>query len=1081
MDTASNHVLNWELIINKSDANGKGILFENLIEKLLIAMFPKETWKRTEISHDGKRDFVYPADDFLPEEKWAECKNYSDNLSINVISPTLIIGAIENIDQIYFFSYSKLNDNAIDGILKFSNFSKKIIKVFDGDLLESLICKYHKINGIGDFFPNTDFNTAFSFLESKCIRVLSSLRDHNGQKISTEHVFELGESFNLNITVQNLSLKTCKFKIEVLINKENVLSLNKYVFEDSISFAEIKEKNINIQTLKQGKVSIDINIIPALHNENSTTHKIKKTINITEESYLFWTGDRAFKTRDKCFDHLLKYNEVPLIIGSKSGAGKSTLLNIINSENNIQAKYTVINLDLELSRSYGAKNMLYQTLNLIEDEKVPYSQCEDQKKYISVLLTDYAKSANMISQNLMKLYNAKKPFLFIIDDVQKINRAYIEVICELNSISSSQQKPIYYVFALNTDLLSLDSLIIRLNWDKNYGNNKYEYIELSYFNKTEIISFFKHKFGLFEIDKFFENYENEISPLEIQSFSSYIVNKHIISYNPIISAYQLIDKIQFVEDINKILYTSYSVNELCSVFYGSDIIEYILKYLCINNELLLSENDNYIVAIKQLVSSKIIKEINGKAVFSHEKIKNTVKDKLIYTEDDYADIFYNVNSTIEGKVICAIKQLNRIYDAPSFLNVFFEKNIETKKSEQLYEICWIIFENIELLENFNLISLALKFVRDNLKKLSIELSQNKYYDLVSYIFKIVKSKDWDFNEECVEYIAYFIKKYFDRSLSTHNHSQSYNDYLEIKECFSKIKNISEGKKNFWLSHYSNRAAIALDRESSPFEKEPENVQNIYNISENYCNNATDKDELLLQIYIDNFYRKYVYHPNLNLAFIIETRNKLISLNKNRIERKICLKYHLILLEYLEFKMRKNNNNSISNNFVLRIANLRQESTSSFYNLKLYILEIYALIDLKEYIKANEVLGNAMKFAFTKGMRNNIYKLTYIQAFLLKFINKDDYRYQSKMILALEQFVNTKGMSQNSIYRESYILQELFSAINSFSNIFINEYLKKQNSIIVKSLEEINNSCKTNSSFKNNNSYFIFENTNFPSV
>lgn len=81
----------------------KGILFEDLIEKLLTAMFPKEIWRRTIESHDGKRDFVYPYEENLPDQKWAECKNYSSNLSLNIIAPTLIMGTIENIQSIFSF------------------------------------------------------------------------------------------------------------------------------------------------------------------------------------------------------------------------------------------------------------------------------------------------------------------------------------------------------------------------------------------------------------------------------------------------------------------------------------------------------------------------------------------------------------------------------------------------------------------------------------------------------------------------------------------------------------------------------------------------------------------------------------------------------------------------------------------------------------------------------------------------------------------------------------------------------------------------------------------------------------------
>ena len=169
------HVLDWGKIAesnsgeqvssdeskNKNRTVNKGILFEDMVERLLSAMFPEEIWKRTGESHDGKRDFVYPAEEYLKEQKWAECKNYNSKLSINIIAPTLIMGAIKNIECIFFFSYSPLNDTAIENLLSYSEMEKSLVKIFDGNLLESLICRYHDINGLDEFFPNTDFKKAY--------------------------------------------------------------------------------------------------------------------------------------------------------------------------------------------------------------------------------------------------------------------------------------------------------------------------------------------------------------------------------------------------------------------------------------------------------------------------------------------------------------------------------------------------------------------------------------------------------------------------------------------------------------------------------------------------------------------------------------------------------------------------------------------------------------------------------------------------------------------------------------------------------------------------------------------------------
>ena len=209
------HILDWNLI-TKNCTNSmrqntssetekcqinKGILFEDLVEKLIDAMFPMHPWRRTIKSHDGKRDFVYPRNEFLPDQKWAECKNYVSRISLNIIAPTLIMGAIENIRAILFFSYSSLNDNAVEGILRYAESTGKDVQIFDGNLLETLICKYQYAQGIRKFFPHTDFENAALRLAGQPLRVIKTLQTPNGNKLSPTHLFELGESFSISIIV----------------------------------------------------------------------------------------------------------------------------------------------------------------------------------------------------------------------------------------------------------------------------------------------------------------------------------------------------------------------------------------------------------------------------------------------------------------------------------------------------------------------------------------------------------------------------------------------------------------------------------------------------------------------------------------------------------------------------------------------------------------------------------------------------------------------------------------------------------------------------------------------------------------
>lgn len=131
----------WKKFIKKDcDGNekGNGIEFENLINCLLVAMYKKK-WKGTGGSHDNNRDFwLYSESQHL----WAECKNYSNTIAMNILAPTLVMAQIYEVNEILFFSHSSINRFAKNKILAFGEKTNKIIRFFDGATLESLICSY---------------------------------------------------------------------------------------------------------------------------------------------------------------------------------------------------------------------------------------------------------------------------------------------------------------------------------------------------------------------------------------------------------------------------------------------------------------------------------------------------------------------------------------------------------------------------------------------------------------------------------------------------------------------------------------------------------------------------------------------------------------------------------------------------------------------------------------------------------------------------------------------------------------------------------------------------------------------------
>lgn len=116
-----------------------GLKFEDLVEELLRYKFPYGTWHRTKKTHDNNRDF-YLTNSI--NRIWAECKNFSDNVSLKIIAPTLIMAKVYSVNQILFFSYSPINKKTRERIALYAEKTNSIIKIFDSCLLDEMIIDF---------------------------------------------------------------------------------------------------------------------------------------------------------------------------------------------------------------------------------------------------------------------------------------------------------------------------------------------------------------------------------------------------------------------------------------------------------------------------------------------------------------------------------------------------------------------------------------------------------------------------------------------------------------------------------------------------------------------------------------------------------------------------------------------------------------------------------------------------------------------------------------------------------------------------------------------------------------------------
>ena len=81
-------------------------------------------WRETGGSHDHNRDFWLHLSD---QNLWAECKNYSNTISMNILAPTLVMAQIYEVNEI---------------LLAYGEKTHKTIRFFDGENIDELICSY---------------------------------------------------------------------------------------------------------------------------------------------------------------------------------------------------------------------------------------------------------------------------------------------------------------------------------------------------------------------------------------------------------------------------------------------------------------------------------------------------------------------------------------------------------------------------------------------------------------------------------------------------------------------------------------------------------------------------------------------------------------------------------------------------------------------------------------------------------------------------------------------------------------------------------------------------------------------------
>lgn len=206
--------------------NGRffGTSFEDMVAELLELEYPSscpgEEWHRTIPSWDGKRDFYQQILQHGENQlRWAECKAYRKAISFNVLAPTLIMSTLRNVNEVVFFSYSRLNREAVSELQEFAKVHQMRTRIYDDERLERLILHYQDDPKFSfhTFFPDTislpppiQVDTPVTCTVDVFIHrqnVKYSLNALKKQKLRINELFELRISLvNETLSLQHISL-----------------------------------------------------------------------------------------------------------------------------------------------------------------------------------------------------------------------------------------------------------------------------------------------------------------------------------------------------------------------------------------------------------------------------------------------------------------------------------------------------------------------------------------------------------------------------------------------------------------------------------------------------------------------------------------------------------------------------------------------------------------------------------------------------------------------------------------------------------------------------------------------------------
>ena len=214
---------------------------------------------------------------------------------------------------------------------------------------------------------------------------------------------------------------------------------------------------------------------------------------------------------------------------------------------------------------------------------------------------------------------------------------------------------------MNEEEISLDELLSQLNWDTNYQNRECHIVRTTRFQRKDILAYLKTRYGLEDIDPYFDGFDRDINPLDLHIFCAGLKKERVIAQVPGGRTYQIIRPFQFSEGVQQILYADIPLKKICSQMNQGGQAEFLLKFLYIADALTPKMEAKHTTILQGLIDQGILREKDGSITFYHDKVRSVIGNTFVFSEEDYADIFADPDTDEAAKAICALEQLSLIH------------------------------------------------------------------------------------------------------------------------------------------------------------------------------------------------------------------------------------------------------------------------------------------------------------------------------------------------------------------------------------------------------------------------------------